>query len=158
MKVQSVEIIKQGLNKKGKKWVMYRVELEDGRTASGFDLVRVGDNVSVQQSADGKFLNYSADNTPSYPEEGEVRQEAPVNAPQSPVARSNGGGGTMLDARQRAIIRQHSQTAALSVLTLKLGLNQLTLEDLTPAKLRQLADYFDRDVINAAEGKTDEPY
>lgn len=52
-----------------------------------------------------------------------------------------------LDARQRAIIRQHSQSMAIEVLKLKQALNQLNVEDLTPAKLRQLADYFDQDVL-----------
>lgn len=52
-----------------------------------------------------------------------------------------------LDARQRAIIRQHSQSMALSLLELKVKLGELTVEDLTPAKLRALADYFDNDVL-----------
>ena len=52
---------------------------------------------------------------------------------------------------QRFIIRQHSQSMALEVLKLKVTLNELTVEDLTPAKLRQLADYFDNDVIEAAQ-------
>lgn len=55
-----------------------------------------------------------------------------------------------LDERQRAIIRQHSQSMALEVLKLKVTLNELTVEDLTPAKLRSLADYFDADVMNSA--------
>ncbi len=54
------------------------------------------------------------------------------------------------EQRQRFIIRQHSQSMALEVLKLKVTLNELTVEDLTPAKLRQLADYFDADVIGAA--------
>lgn len=56
-----------------------------------------------------------------------------------------------LDERQRAIIRQHSQSMAVEVLKLKVTLNELTVEDLTPSKLRQLADYFDNDVLNAAK-------
>ena len=36
---------------------------------------------------------------------------------------------------------------ALEVLKLKVTLNELTVEDLTPAKLRSLADYFDNDVL-----------
>ncbi len=67
------------------------------------------------------------------------------DTPQSPPQRFS-----MLDERQRAIIRQHSQSMALEVLKLKVTLNELTVEDLTPAKLRQLADYFDNDVIGAA--------
>ncbi len=78
-------------------------------------------------------------------------QQGAQNAPQAPPARQNGGGRpSMLDERQRAIIRQHSQSMALEVLKLKVTLNELTVEDLTPAKLRQLADYFDNDVIGAA--------
>ncbi len=74
-----------------------------------------------------------------------------VDVPQSPVrAQTQQGRVSMLDERQRAIIRQHSQSMALEVLKLKVTLNELTVEDLTPAKLRQLADYFDNDVIGAA--------
>ncbi len=51
------------------------------------------------------------------------------------------------EERQRFIIRQHSQSMALEVLKLKVTLNELTVEDLTPAKLRTLADYFDNDVF-----------
>jgi hypothetical protein len=78
--------------------------------------------------------------------------QAPQNAPQSSVPRPNGGGRvSMLDERQRAIIRQHSQSMALEVLKLKVTLNELTVEDLTPAKLHQLADYFDNDVLGASQ-------
>ncbi len=73
-----------------------------------------------------------------------------VTATQSPPRRFNGG-FEALDTRQRAIIRQHSQSMALEVLKLKVTLNELTVEDLTPAKLRQLSDYFDNDVIGAAQ-------
>ncbi len=51
------------------------------------------------------------------------------------------------EERQRFIIRQHSQSMALEVLKLKVTLNELTVDDLTPQKLRQLADYFDNDVF-----------
>jgi hypothetical protein len=54
-------------------------------------------------------------------------------------------------AVQPKIIRQHSQSMALEVLKLKVQLNELTVEDLTPAKLRSLADYFDKDVLDAAQ-------
>ncbi len=87
-------------------------------------------------------------------------------APQSPPARSNGGdGGPMSkddywrrkedrdEVRQRFIIRQHSQSMALEVLKLKVTLNELTVTDLTPVKLRQLADYFDQDVIGATQAR-----
>ncbi len=70
--------------------------------------------------------------------------EKAKNAPQSPPQRFS-----MLDERQRAIIRQHSQSMALEVLKLKVTLNELTVGDLTPVKLRALADYFDQDVIGA---------
>lgn len=58
---------------------------------------------------------------------------------------------SMLDERQRAIIRQHSQSMAIEVLKLKQMLGEITIEDLTPAKLRILADYFDNDVIGATQ-------
>lgn len=57
---------------------------------------------------------------------------------------------SILDERQRAIIRQHSQSMALEVLKLKVTLNELTVADLTPSKLKSLADYFDEDVLGAA--------
>ena len=56
-----------------------------------------------------------------------------------------------LDERQRAIIRQHSQSMALEVLKLKVELKELTVEDLTPSKLKTLADYFDNDVLGATQ-------
>jgi hypothetical protein len=77
--------------------------------------------------------------------------QRPTNAPESRQNASNGGGKVnMLDERQRAIIRQHSQSMALEVLKLKVTLNELTVEDLKPTKLKTLADYFDNDVIEAA--------
>jgi hypothetical protein len=39
---------------------------------------------------------------------------------------------------------------ALELLKLKQALGELSVEDLTPTKLRQLADYFDEDVLSAA--------
>ncbi len=72
--------------------------------------------------------------------------EASINEPQSPPKRFS-----MLDERQRAIIRQHSQSMALEVLKLKVTLNELTVADLTPSKLGALADYFDQDVYKATE-------
>ncbi len=62
--------------------------------------------------------------------------------------------GNGLDERQRAIIRQHSQSMALETLKLKVTLNELTIEDLTPSKLRSLADYFDNDVLGATDAKS----
>ncbi len=55
-----------------------------------------------------------------------------------------------LDERQRAIIRQHSQSMAIETLKLKVTLNELTAEDITPAKLTSLANFFDADCIGAA--------
>ncbi len=52
---------------------------------------------------------------------------------------------------QPKIIRQHSQSMALEVLKLKVTLNELKVEDLTPAKLTSLANYFDNDVLGAAQ-------
>jgi hypothetical protein len=52
---------------------------------------------------------------------------------------------------QRATVRQHSQSMALEVLKLKATLSELTVEDLTPAKLRALADYFDADAMRSAQ-------
>ncbi len=74
--------------------------------------------------------------------------EAPPIAPEPPPKRFSA-----LDERQRAIIRQHSQSMALEVLKLKVSLDQLTVEDLTPSKLKSLADYFDNDVIGAASNE-----
>ena len=75
--------------------------------------------------------------------------EAPVT--ELPLKPTNGNPSrTTLDEKQRCIIRQHSQSMALEVLKLKVELKELTVEDLTPAKLRQLADYFDTDVLDAS--------
>lgn len=134
--VTEVSIKKEGTGKKGP-WKMFQAVLDDGRKATGFDQVHVGDWVEVTQ--DGQYLNYKKVDKP---------QNGPANAPQSPQQSFN---GATLDQRQRAIIRQHSQSMALEVLKLKVGLNELTVEDLTPAKLRALADYFDQDVMKAAE-------
>ncbi len=40
---------------------------------------------------------------------------------------------------------------AIEVLKLKVTLNELTVEDLTPAKIRKLSDYFDHDVLGDVE-------
>ena len=73
------------------------------------------------------------------------------NDPDWPEAEKPNPKPSMLDERQRAIIRQHSQSMALEVLKLKVGLNELTVEDLTPSKLKTLADYFDSDVLGATQ-------
>jgi len=78
--------------------------------------------------------------------------EAPATAPELPLPLPKPKiNSNALDERQRAIIRQHSQSMALEVLKLKVTLNELTVEDLTPAKLKTLANYFDSDVIEAAQ-------
>lgn len=91
------------------------------------------------------------DHDPPFKPDSEDRSEWRERAPDSSMPRSNGNGGrkVALDV-QRAIIRQHSQSMALEVLKLKLSLNELSVEDLTPAKLKTLADYFDTDVEGAA--------
>ncbi len=55
--VTEVGIKKKGVSDKtGKPWTMYNVVTDDGSIASGFQLVKVGDTVELEQ--DGKFLNY----------------------------------------------------------------------------------------------------
>ncbi len=95
---------------------------------------------------------------------GEGLPDLPPNALQSPPRAQQGEDEPMSkddywrrkedrdEERQRFIIRQHSQSMALEVLKLKVTLNELTVEDLTPAKLKALADYFDRDVIGVTNG------
>ena len=56
-----------------------------------------------------------------------------------------------MDTKQRAIIRQHSQSMALKVLEIKQAAGGLAEDDLTPHKLTQLADYFDKDVLGHAQ-------
>ncbi len=89
-----------------------------------------------------------SDDEQDWPEAPPVKpifQGGAAIAPESPQKRFS-----MLDERQRAIIRQHSQTAAIEVLKLKQMLGELTVEDLTPSKLSQLANFFDADVFQAA--------
>src|SRR4030095_16956094 len=136
--VLSVSIKKKGVNERtGKPWTAYEVELDDGRVASGFDLVKVGDPVEIEEKGD--FLNYFRFKPP---------QKGAVQAPEGRQTRLN---DSALDQRQRAIIRQHSQSMAVEVLKLKVQLNELLADDLTPRKLKDLADYFDNDVYTAAK-------
>lgn len=59
--VVSREIKKQGVNSKtGKAWTMYAIVTDDGRKASGFEFVNIGDHVALKQ--EGKYLNYSKPN------------------------------------------------------------------------------------------------
>jgi hypothetical protein len=86
------------------------------------------------------------------PKEGEFQQVKKIM--EQPVAITHAvTRPTLLDERQRAIIRQHSQSMALEVLKLKVTLSELTIDDLTPAKLRSLADYFDADVLKTNQGE-----
>jgi hypothetical protein len=149
--VASVEIFKRGVNQKtGKSWTMYQVTTEDGTKASGFDLVKVGEPVELEQK--GEFLNYHPvkEIDKNWPEEKKFKNQlqATTQPQESPVSRFNGAG---LDERQRAIIRQHSQSMAIEVLKIKQAAGGLEIEDLNPAKLKALADYFDKDVLGTAE-------
>ncbi len=106
-----------------------------------------GDDDSMSQRIDAARKQGTLLGEPGY--KGFKGEPLPHESP--PARPSQQGTVSMLDERQRAIIRQHSQSMALEVLKLKVTLNELTVEDLTPAKLRKLADYFDQDVIGAAE-------
>ncbi len=100
---------------------------------------------------------------PPFKPDSEDRSEWRERVPQSPPHAQQGDSGPMSkddywrrkedrdEQRQKFIIRQHSQSMALEVLKLKVTLNELTVEDLTPVKLKTLADYFDRDVEGAAQ-------
>jgi hypothetical protein len=102
---------------------------------------QVGDKLALLGAARAKEL----ETDPDWP-------EAPATAPELPLPIPKvKSSSNALDERQRAIIRQHSQSMALEVLKLKVTLNELTVEDLTPSKLKTLADYFDNDVIEAAQ-------
>ncbi len=126
---------------------MYNVATDDGSISSGFQLVKVGDQVELEQK--GEFLNYQPiKNIDKDWPEAKKFHNSPAIAPESPQTRS---AFDKLDRRQLAIIRQHSQSMALEVLKLKVQLNALTIEDLTPAKLRKLSDFFDADVLGEAE-------
>ncbi len=142
--VTEVSIKKKGTNEKtGKPWTMYNVATEDGSISSGFQLVKVGDSVELEQK--GEFLNYHpVKNIDKDWPEAKRFHNSPEIHPESPQTRS---ALDKLDRRQLAIIRQHSQSMAIEVLKLKVTLNELTVDDLTPAKLRKLSDYFDNDVL-----------
>ncbi len=143
--VTEVEIKKKGVNQKtGKAWTMYKIATDSGAIASGFDLVKVGDAVELEQK--GEFLNY-------YPVK-QIDKDWPADkkfdAPKPSLLSRDDYWSKKLEhdiAVQPKITRQHSQSMALGVLTLKASINQLNVEDLTPAKIRQLTDYFDHDVL-----------
>lgn len=94
--VTEVSIKKKGIGKNGKAYTMYAVVLDDGTQASGFESVRVGENVSVVRQ--GKYLNYIKDNEyeqrmPRSDDEqdwpDEPPQKAPAIAPQAPPPRQS---------------------------------------------------------------------
>lgn len=131
-------VIEQRLSKKGKPWLKIKSAGPDygGQpyrivSAEQTDFVDAHGNLSFNVELEAV-------------QNGQEPQKRPVNAPESSVQRFNG-----LDERQRAIIRQHSQSSALQVLTLKQLLGELSVEDLTPAKIKQLATFFDADVYEA---------
>lgn len=140
MQVLTVEIKKQGQTAKGKAWTMYQIVVEDGRTASGFDQVHVGDNVDLFPSQDGKYLNYSKADKP---ENVNTPQNMPAFTQISPVARSNGLGG--MDQRQNRIERQHSQEMALRYFNLGEGVIPTTNQ------LRGMISWFQRDISHSPE-------
>ncbi len=156
-------VIEHRKGKSGKPYIKIRsANAENGGTphrilgAEKTDFVdqhgNISFNLEIESAPNGAFsqaratMQQGEDEPPKGPQGPLWHPEPPVHAPQSSPQRFS-----MLDERQRAIIRQHSQSMALEVLKLKVTLNELTVEDLTPAKLRQLADYFDADVIGAAE-------
>ncbi len=59
------------------------------------------------------------------------------------------------EERQKLIVRQHSQSSAIEILKLKVTLNELTIEDLMPSKIKALADFFDADVFTSVQQPKD---
>lgn len=58
-----------------------------------------------------------------------------------------GGGGRPRDPKETAAIqRQHSQKVAAMIVQAKATAGVATPEDFTPAKLKQLTDYFEADI------------
>ncbi len=122
--------------------LLFNLEVEESTSAPSQvqqlrAIVKQGESRNDEIRAKGDSFHEPID--PDWP-------EAPPIAPEPPQKRFSA-----LDERQRAIIRQHSQSMALEVLKLKVALEQLTVEDLTPSKLKSLADYFDNDVLGAAQ-------
>lgn len=110
-----------------------------------YETVKLDDRCTIRKVNEGK---------PEQPPELLHGEEIPLSTdsdwPESPPVKKLQR-PPILDERQRAIIRQHSQSMALEVLKLKVTLNELTVSDLTPSKLKALADYFDEDVLGAAQ-------
>jgi hypothetical protein len=66
----------------------------------------------------------------------------------------SGGGFKPRDPKDTAsIIRQHSEHMAVLLLQVKATAGVLTEDDLTPAKIRSLTDWFDDDVAHGVERK-----
>jgi hypothetical protein len=65
-----------------------------------------------------------------------------------------GGGFRPRDPKESAAIqRQHSQGCAVALLHVKAMFGSLSEDDLTPAKIRELADWFDDDIAAGVERK-----
>ena len=65
-----------------------------------------------------------------------------------------GGTARARDPKDTAsIVRQHSQHMTLLLLQAKAQSGKLTDEDLTPAKIKQVTDFFDDDVAHGVERK-----
>lgn len=124
--VTEVSIKKKGIGKNGKSYTMYSVTLDDGTRASGFELVRVGEKVSVVRQ--GKYTNYMKANGeeermprsgyeqdwPDEPQPGRPAPQIPgVNAPEAPTARPAEEDG--VEATRKHLM----QSANLQVLCIK---------------------------------------
>lgn len=69
-------------------------------------------------------------------------------------AGGGGFGGRPRDPKESAAIqRQHSQGCAVALLHVKAIAGKLADDDLTPAKIKQLADWFDDDIAGGVERK-----
>ena len=123
------------------------------RTKNGkrYESVKVDDRAKVKITAPGGGENNATlrPGTP-FPQNREPEVIPYSEALNEPVQTTRPK-PSMLDERQRAIIRQHSQSMAIEVLKLKQMLGEITVEDLTPSKLTSLANYFDADVLEATK-------
>jgi hypothetical protein len=106
------------------------------------------DNATLDQIRNAKQQGYSGEPSQDL---GYDPAELQRDWPEATPVKTEPKRPSMLDERQRAIIRQHSQSMAMEVLKLKVALNELTVADLTPSKLKALADYFDNDCLTAAQ-------
>lgn len=126
--VISVSVKKQGVGRKGA-WTMYEAVLDNGTKASGFDLVAVGDTVSVEQQ--GQYLNY---------------KKSANGAPQAQAPRQQAPWAGSSDDRSNRIERQHSQEMAIRTADLMLTNGMISTPEELKAKLKELTDYYQRDV------------